>query len=58
MHSEGHVEGYIPRITASKHLIGKHSLVISFAMSINLWKKQTLISNINKLSFIYYYAEQ
>lgn len=36
----GHVKGYIPRITASRHLIGKDSLVISFAVSINLEQKQ------------------
>ena len=35
-----HVKGYIPRITASRHLIGKDSLVISFAVSINLGQKQ------------------
>lgn len=29
-------KGYIPRITASRHLIGKDSLVISFADSISL----------------------
>jgi hypothetical protein len=32
------VEGYIPRITASRHLIGRASLVISFARSISLWE--------------------
>lgn len=35
-----HVKGYIPRITASRHLMGKDSLVISFAVSINLGQKQ------------------
>lgn len=34
------MKGYIPRITASRHLIGKDSLVISFAVSINLEQKQ------------------
>jgi hypothetical protein len=34
----GPVEGYIPRITASRHLIGRASLVISFARSISLWE--------------------
>lgn len=29
-------EGYIPRITASRHLIGRASLVISLARSISL----------------------
>lgn len=38
--SHRHVKGYIPRITASRHLIGKDSLVISFAVSINLGQKQ------------------
>lgn len=31
-------KGYIPRITASRHLIGRASLVISLARSISLWK--------------------
>lgn len=30
-------KGYIPRITASRHLIGRASLVISLARSISLW---------------------
>lgn len=38
--SHRHAKGYIPRITASRHLIGKDSLVISFAVSINLGQKQ------------------
>lgn len=38
--SHRHEKGYIPRITASRHLIGKDSLVISFAVSINLEQKQ------------------
>lgn len=29
-------EGYTPRMTASRHLIGKDSLIISLAVSINL----------------------
>lgn len=38
------MKGYIPRITASRHLIGKDSLVISFAVSINLEQKQNKVS--------------
>lgn len=34
------MKGYIPRITASRHLIGKDSLVISFAVSINLGQRR------------------
>jgi hypothetical protein len=30
------LRGYMPRMTASRHLIGKDSRVISFAVSINL----------------------
>lgn len=33
-------EGYIPRITASRHLIGRASLVISLARSISLWERE------------------
>ena len=29
-------KGYIPKMTASRHLIGKDSLIISLAVSINL----------------------
>lgn len=38
--SHRHTKGYIPRITASRHLIGRDSLVISLAVSINLVQKQ------------------
>lgn len=38
------MKGYIPRMTASRHLIGKDSLVISFAVSINLGQGQKAFS--------------
>lgn len=38
MHISGR-KGYIPRITASRHLIGRASLVISLARSISLWSR-------------------
>lgn len=34
------VKGYIPRMTASRHLIGKDSLIISLAVSINLEEEE------------------
>lgn len=45
IHIQEHVQyssktkGYIPRITASRHLIGSASFVISLARSISLWDK-------------------
>lgn len=32
--------GYIPRMTASRHLIGRDSLIISLAVSINLKEEE------------------
>lgn len=47
------VKRYIPRITASRHLIGRASRVISFAMSINLcraleWESITVINTLQR----------
>lgn len=39
MQHDWSLQGYIPRITASRHLIGRASRVISLAMSINLWRR-------------------
>ena len=50
-------EGYSPTITASRHLIGKDSFIISLAVSISLMerleKKCQLIDRL-----IYYLTEQ